>query len=56
MLREASRVLRPGGRAVVLTGEADALRAALPSSMRVRARHRMLLRGLPVTAFVLVRA
>ncbi len=56
MMREARRVLRRGGRCVVLTGEAEALGRALPREMRVREKRRMLVRGLPVTAFVMVRA
>ncbi len=56
LLRETARVLRPGGRAVVLTGEPEALRRALPGALRVRSRLRLLLRGLPATAFVLARA
>ncbi|MDP9238362.1 MAG: methyltransferase domain-containing protein [Chloroflexota bacterium] len=54
-LREAARVLRPDGRCVVLTGEPSILMRALPSSLRLRAKRRLLLRGLAVTAFVLVR-
>ena len=54
-MREATRVLRRGGRAVILTGEPRELAEALPKAMRVRAKHRLLLRGLPVTAFVIVR-
>jgi tRNA (guanine6-N2)-methyltransferase len=54
-LREAARVLRPGGRAVVLTGEPDVLSRALPPTLRVRTKRRMLLRGLAVTAFVMLR-
>jgi len=53
--REIARVLRPGGRCVILTGEADVLKRALPPSLSVKARHRMLLRGLVVVAFVLVK-
>jgi hypothetical protein len=55
-LREAARVLRTGGRCVVLTGEPAALMRALPPSLRVRAKRRMLLRGLAVVAFVLIRS
>jgi len=55
VLREMGRVLRPRGRCVVLTGEPDAFVAALPRGLFVRARHRLLLRGLSVTAFVLAR-
>jgi 23S rRNA G2445 N2-methylase RlmL len=54
-LREAARVLRPGGRCVVLTGEADVLARALPPSLKVRLKRRLLLRGLAVTAFVMTR-
>ncbi len=54
-LREMARVLRPGGRCVVLTGEAAVLLRALPPALRVISKHRMLLRGLSVTAFVMVR-
>jgi tRNA G10 N-methylase Trm11 len=55
-MREVARVLRPGGRAVVLTGEPAALGRALPQAMRIVSKRRMLLRGLAVTAFVLERA
>jgi 23S rRNA G2445 N2-methylase RlmL len=55
-MREAARVLRPDGRCVVLTGEPDVLLRALPPPLRVRSKRRILLRGLPVTAFVMVRA
>ncbi len=54
-LREMARVLRPGGRCVVLTGEAAVLGRAMPPALRVVSKHRMLLRGLSVTAFVMVR-
>ena len=54
-LREAARVLKLGGRCVVLTGEPQVLSRALPTTLRVRAKRRLLLRGLPVVAFVLVR-
>ena len=54
-LREAARVLKLGGRCVVLTGEPQVLSRALPPTLRVRAKRRLLLRGLPVVAFVLVR-
>jgi 23S rRNA G2445 N2-methylase RlmL len=54
LLRESARVLRPGGRAVILTGQPRELAEALPKALRVRGRHRLLLRGLPVTAFVIV--
>ena len=50
-----ARVLRPGGRCVVLTGEAAVLGRAMPPALRVVSKHRMLLRGLSVTAFVMVR-
>lgn len=53
--REMARVLRPDGRCVLLTGEPSLLLRTLPPSLQVRARRRMLLRGLPVTAFVIVR-
>jgi tRNA G10 N-methylase Trm11 len=55
-MREAARVLRPDGRCVVLTGEPDAMLRALPPPLRVRSKRRLLLRGLSVTAFVMVRA
>ena len=55
LTRECARVLRPGGRAVVLTGEPTTLLEALPKNLRVRSKRRLLLRGLPVTAFVIVR-
>ncbi len=55
-LREMARVLRPGGRCVVLTGEPSILLRSLPPSLRVRMKRRWLLRGLAVTAFVMVRA
>lgn len=55
-LREAARVLRPDGRCVVLTGEADVLMRSLPPVLRLRSKRRLLLRGLAVTAFVMVRA
>ena len=55
-LREIARVLRPGGRCVLLTGEAAVLMRAMPPTLRVISKHRMLLRGLAVTAFVMVRA
>jgi 23S rRNA G2445 N2-methylase RlmL len=54
-LREIARVLRPGGRAVVLTGEPAVLGRAVPMAMRIVSRRRMLLRGLAVVAFVLER-
>lgn len=53
--REIGRILAPDGRAVILTGEAAALLEALPRILKVRAKRRLLLRGLPVTAFVIVR-
>ncbi len=53
--REAARVLRNGGRCVVLTGELDTLMRALPPTLVVRAKRRMLLRGLSVTALTLTR-
>ncbi len=55
-LREAARILRPGGRIVLLTGEPRTLLESLPTLLRVRTRRRVLLRGLPVTAFVIVRS
>lgn len=55
-LREAARVLRPGGRCVVLTGEPGILTRSMPPSLLVRKKRRLLLRGLAVVAFVLVRA
>jgi 23S rRNA G2445 N2-methylase RlmL len=54
-MREAARVLRPGGRCVVLTGEPSTLLEALPKALRVRSKRRLLLRGLPVMAVVMVR-
>jgi len=54
-LREAARVLKPAGRCVVLTGEAAALAHAMPPALRLRSTRRLLLRRLPVTAFVTVR-
>jgi 23S rRNA G2445 N2-methylase RlmL len=55
LAREVARVLAPSGRCVILTGEPQALLEALPRHLRVRSRRRILLRGLPVTAFVIVR-
>jgi 23S rRNA G2445 N2-methylase RlmL len=55
MMREAERVLRRGGRCVVLSGAVSELLHALPRGLRVNARRRILLRGLRVTAFVMVR-
>jgi 23S rRNA G2445 N2-methylase RlmL len=55
LLREAARVLRHGGRCVILTGEPAALRDVIPRPLAVRSAHRLLVRGLPVTAFVLER-
>jgi SAM-dependent methyltransferase len=54
--REMARVLRPDRRCVLLTGEPDVLFRALPPALRVVSKRRILLRGLPVTAFVMVRA
>lgn len=56
LTREIERILVPGGRAVILTGEATALQEALPRRLRVETKVRILLRGLPTTAFVIVRA
>jgi tRNA (guanine6-N2)-methyltransferase len=53
--RDVARMLRPGGRCVVLTGEPRVLLDALPASLRVREKHRLLVRGLSVTALVMVR-
>lgn len=53
--REMTRVLRPGGRCVVLTGEPDVWQRSIPPALRVRSKRRLLLRGLPVTAFAMVR-
>lgn len=55
MLREIARVLRPGGRAVVLTGEAVVMGRAMPPSLRVLSKRRMLVRGLAVVAFTVER-
>jgi 23S rRNA G2445 N2-methylase RlmL len=52
---EGARVLRPGGRFVVLTGEHAAFLRSLPRTLRAREKCRLLLRGLPVTAIVLER-
>ena len=52
---EARRVLRRSGRCVVLTGEPEALLRATPRDLRVKEQRRLLVRGLPVTAFVMVR-
>ena len=54
-LRECARVLRPGGRCVVLTGEPGVLSKELPGAFQVLERRRIVLRGLNVTAFVLLR-
>jgi precorrin-6B methylase 2 len=54
-LREIARVLRPGGRCVVLTGEPAMLLRALPPPLRLLSRRRLLVRGLPATAFELER-
>jgi 23S rRNA G2445 N2-methylase RlmL len=54
-MREAARVLRPGGRCVVLTGEPTMLAEALPRTLQVRSKRRLTLRGLAVTAFVMIR-
>ncbi len=54
--REMARVLRPDGRCVLLTGEPDLLFRALSPALRIVTKRRMLLRGLPVTAFAMVRA
>lgn len=55
-MREAARVLRDGGRCVVLTGEADAFLRAIPPTLAVQAKRRILLRGLPVMAITMLRA
>lgn len=55
-MREAARVLRNGGRCVVLTGEAGAFLRALPPTLTVKAKRRILLRGLPVMAITMTRA
>jgi 23S rRNA G2445 N2-methylase RlmL len=55
LMHQVARVLVPGGRCVILTGEPAALLEALPRPMKVRDKRRLLLRGLPVTAFVMVR-
>lgn len=55
LLRDFARVLRPGGRCVVLAGDASLMLSALPRTLVVRNRVSLLLRGLPVTAFVIVR-
>lgn len=49
---ECARVLRPGGRCVVLTGEPEVLTRAAPAALRMRERHSLVLRGLSVVAFV----
>ena len=54
--REMARVLRPDGRCVLLTGEPNVLFRALPPALRFVSKRLILLRGLPVTAFVMVRA
>jgi 23S rRNA G2445 N2-methylase RlmL len=54
--REMARVLRPDGRCVILTGEPDVLFRSLPPALRVVSKHRLLLRGLPVVAFVMIRS
>jgi 23S rRNA G2445 N2-methylase RlmL len=54
--REMARVLRPDGRCVLLTGEPDTLFRALSPALRIVSKRRILLRGLPVVAFVMVRA
>jgi hypothetical protein len=55
-LREMARVLRPGGRCVVLTAEAAVLMRTMPPTLTMRSKHRIMLRGLATTAFVMVRA
>ena len=54
--REMARVLRPDGRCVILTGEPAVLFRSLPPALRLVSRRRMIVRGLPVTAFVLERS
>jgi 23S rRNA G2445 N2-methylase RlmL len=54
--REMARVLRADGRCVLLTSEPDVLFRALPPALRIVTKRRILLRGLPVVAFVMVRA
>jgi 23S rRNA G2445 N2-methylase RlmL len=54
--REMARVLKPDGRCVLLTGEPDLLFRSLSPVLRVVSKRRILLRGLPVVAFVMVRA
>lgn len=56
LAREIARVLREHGRAVILTGEPDVLSSALPGTLHLGARHRFLLRGLPVTAYAIGRS
>lgn len=53
--RELARVLKPGGRAVLLTGEQRTMLEALGKELQVRSRQRIVLRGLDVTALVIVR-
>jgi precorrin-6B methylase 2 len=56
LAREVASLLAPSGRCVILTGEPQILVEALPKHLRVRSQRRVLLRGLPVTAFVIVRS
>lgn len=55
MAREYARVLRAGGRCVVLTSEPAVLREALPQQLAMRRRLALVMRGLDVTAVVLSR-
>jgi 23S rRNA G2445 N2-methylase RlmL len=55
IMRETARVLGRGGRLVILTGEPAILARAITKQIHVLEKHRLLLRGLPVTAFVAVK-